>query len=279
MKDDNYYKMIYDRFVQEQKDAGIWIDDEDFFDEMNKVIKKVEKIQKKQKPKKELSEEQKKKKEEYFNKLNNYDPFVQKEKPQFTMDYEKAANKVYNYLCSRLRGDVKLSQSDKHVYRKLTKYFIGENDVDFSGDLKKGICLYGDVGTGKSITMEVFSAFTYETPNKFKIYDIKEIAREVQIQGIEVLKEYTKGNCCYDDVGFERNVQHYGSKYDVFEEIVNIMYDKFQKTGRVFHMTTNLGITEDFGHGTINEKYNRRVVDRLREMFNFIELNGESKRK
>ena len=60
MKDDNYYKMIYDRFVQEQKDAGIWIDDEDFFDEMNKVIKKVEKIQKKPKPKKELSEEQKK---------------------------------------------------------------------------------------------------------------------------------------------------------------------------------------------------------------------------
>jgi hypothetical protein len=58
MKDEtDYYKMIYDRFVKEQKELGIWIEPEKAFDEQKKVLKKNKLFDKKKKPKKELSEE------------------------------------------------------------------------------------------------------------------------------------------------------------------------------------------------------------------------------
>jgi DNA replication protein DnaC len=196
------------------------------------------------------------------------------------MDYNDAKREVYNILINTLHEQMKdliFTERDRVVYRALTQYFNmeieGENK--FPKDLNKGICLFGGVGTGKTLTMKIFQQFTRENSNRFKIFDMKEIARDVQKNGIDILEEYTRGNCCYEDVGFEKPVQHYGSKWDVFEEIVNIMYEK----GKVFHFTTNLAFNQDLGYGTLAERYDRRVVDRLNEMVNVIGLDGDSKRK
>jgi len=281
MKDEtDYYKMIYDRFVKEQKELGIWIEPEKAFDEQKKVLKKNKLFDKKKKPKKELSEEQLLKNKEYVKKVNSNIPF-QIPKPIFNkLDYDQAKLQVYNILFNTLSYQMKelvFTERDKIVYRALTQYFNRESEGEnkFPKDLYKGICLFGGVGTGKTLTMQVFQQFTRNNTNKFKIFDMKTIARDVQKNGIDVLEEYMRGTCCYEDVGFENPVQHYGSKWDVFEEIVNICYEK----GKTFHFTTNLSFNENLGYGTFAERYDRRVVDRLNEMVNVIGLDGDSKRK
>jgi DNA replication protein DnaC len=276
MNEDNYFKMIYEKYVEEQKSLGLWIERDNFFDEMkNSMINNP--ITEKKKKERIDTPDQKRKKEEYFKKLH-YDIPVTYEQEEKEIVYSDAAKEVYSYLDMRLKGDVKLSESDKIVYRKLTKYFIGKNDEDFLGDLNKGICLFGDVGTGKTIAMEVFKEFTKSKPNKFKTHDMKEIARDVQENGVKVIPEYTRGICCYDDVGYEETAVNFGNKICIFTEIVNIYYEKFRTKGTVFHITTNLGINTDFGFGLLSQKYDKRVIDRLREMMNFIELTGYSKR-
>jgi len=277
--ENDYYKMIFDKYVEEQKELGLWIDKDDFYDDMKKSIVLNPLGEKKKKKKPEKTPEQIKKEQDYFRKVNSNDPFIIPKPVFIESDYNTAAKRVYNLLESRLKGNVNLTQNDKHVYRMLTKYFIKQSDGDFKGDTNKGICLFGDVGSGKTIAMEVFAAFTCNNTNKFIVHDMKEIAREANLHGVIAIKEFTKGICCYDDVGFEEQVNHYGSKICVFTEIVNVQYEKFRNTGKPFHMTTNLGFNNDFGFGTLFSKYDRRVVDRLREMMNIIELTGNSKRK
>jgi ATPase subunit of ABC transporter with duplicated ATPase domains len=290
MNDQDYNKKVYEKFVQEQRAKGIWTERENHFEELQKQLAdamsgKAKTIQTLQEAKDKrnsykLSEEQEKRKAHYLEYVKTTD------KPKLTQpvfikksfqDAKKEISKILIAKLERIDKELILSDKDKDIYRNLTNYFIKDENSPYS--VKKGVCLFGDVGTGKSLTMQVFSEFTQDNTNKFKVHDMKEIARAVQQHGVEVLSEYTRGSCCYDDVGFEDKANHYGNKICIFTELVNILYERFLKNGKVFHITTNLGFSQNFGFGTFAERYDRRVVDRLREMLNIIELNGESKRQ
>lgn len=274
ISENDYYKMIYDKYVGEQKELGLWIEQDDFQNQMKKTIQLNPFTEKKPKSKFELSEEQKKRNEEYIKNAKMMGKQELK-KPEFIqLALEQAKRKVFDFLKSTLNDKQPIfNERDKIVYRALTQYFNKEQD--FPKDLQKGICLFGGVGTGKTMTMKVFKQFCEGNTNRFKIFDIKEIAREVQKHGMEALDNYTRGTSCFEDVGFERPVVHYGSKIDIFEELVNIFYER----GKTFHITTNLAFNNDLGYGTFGERYDRRVVDRLKEMVNVIGLDGDSKRK
>jgi DNA replication protein DnaC len=290
MNEQDYNKKIYEKFVEEQRAKGLWTDSENHFEQLQKQLSdalsgKEKRIQTLQEAKDKmnnykLSEEQEERNKQYFDYVKTMEkPKLQK--PIFVnKTYEEARKEISKILKAKLERidkELTLSDKDKEIYRNLTNYFIKDENSPYN--VKKGICLFGDVGTGKSLTMQVFSEFTQDNANKFKIHDMKEIARAVQQHGVEVLPEYTRGSCCYDDVGFEDKANHYGNKICIFTELVNILYERFLKSGKVFHITTNLGFSQNFGFGTFADKYDRRVVDRLREMLNIIELNGQSKRQ
>lgn len=292
MEEQDYNKKVYEKFVQEQKAKGLWSDRESHFEQLQKQLAdamsgKVKKIhtledefQKLTQNFYTLSPEQEERNQKYFAYLSKMEKPKPKQPVFVYKTYDEARKQISNILrakLERIEKELTLSEKDKEIYRNLTNYFIRAENSPYN--VKKGVCLFGDVGTGKSLTMQVFSEFTQDNANKFKIHDMKEIARAVQQHGIEVLSEYTRGSCCYDDVGFEDKANHYGNKICIFTELVNILYERFLKNGKVFHITTNLGFSQNFGFGTFAEKYDRRVVDRLREMLNIIELNGESKRQ
>lgn len=274
INENDYYKMIYDKYVGEQKKLGLWIEQDDFHNQMKKTIQLNPLTEKKPKNKFELSEEQKKSNQEYFTKVKTMERQEIK-KPEFKqLTFDQAKQKVYNLVkCTLCSKEPIFNERDKIVYRALTQYFNKEQD--FPKDLKKGICLFGGVGTGKTMAMNVFQQFCEGNTNRFKIFDMKQIAREVQKKGMDALDDYTRGTCCFEDVGFEKPVVHFGSKIDVFEELVNIFYER----GKTFHITTNLAFNNDLGYGTFSDRYDRRVVDRLKEMVNVIGLDGDSKRK
>jgi predicted ATPase len=290
MNDQDYNKKVYEKFVQEQRAKGLWTERENHFEDLQKQLAdamsgKTKTIQTLQEAKDKrnsykLSEEQEKRKAHYLEYVKITDK-PKSPQPVFIkksfQDAKKEISKILIAKLERIDKELILSDKDKDIYRNLTNYFIKDENSPYS--VKKGVCLFGDVGTGKSLTMQVFSEFTQDNTNKFKVHDMKEIARAVQQHGVEVLSEYTRGSCCYDDVGFEDKANHYGNKICIFTELVNILYERFLKNGKVFHITTNLGFSQNFGFGTFAERYDRRVVDRLREMLNIIELNGESKRQ
>lgn len=290
MNDQDYNKKVYEKFVEEQKAKGLWTDRENHFEELQKQLaeamsgrgKTIQTLQeaKDKRNSYKLSEEQQERNRKYLQYVKTTD----KPKPTQPIfikksfeDARKEISKILRAKLERIDKELMLSDKDKDIYRNLTNYFIKDENSQYS--VKKGICLFGDVGTGKSLTMQVFSEFTQDNTNKFKVHDMKEIARAVQQHGVEVLSKYTRGSCCYDDVGFEDKANHYGNKICIFTELVNILYERFLKSGKVFHITTNLGFSQNFGFGTFAERYDRRVVDRLREMLNIIELNGQSKRE
>jgi DNA replication protein DnaC len=290
MNDQDYNKKVYEKFVEEQRAKGLWTDRENHFEELQKQLseamsgrgKTIQTLQesKDKRNSYKLSEEQQERNRKYLQYVKTTDK-PKPTQPVFIKksfeDARKEISKIIRAKLERIDKELMLSDKDKDIYRNLTNYFIKDESSPYSA--KKGICLFGDVGTGKSLTMQVFSEFTQDNTNKFKVHDMKEIARAVQQHGVEVLSEYTRGSCCYDDVGFEDKANHYGNKICIFTELVNILYERFLKSGKVFHITTNLGFSQNFGFGTFAERYDRRVVDRLREMLNIIELNGQSKRE
>ena len=283
MNQEEHDKIVYQNFVAKQKALGLWTERENHFDEMQKQLSVKLSLERKEKVKKQLLPEQKIKNVQYIEKVKS-DNVVDYKKPNKLfetnlMPLSEAKKQVFEItkdFAAKRGQSLIFDQYNKIVYDQLTKYFIRSDE--FIGELTKGICLIGNVGTGKTLIMDVFKKFTENKVNEYHIFDMKKISRDVQENGVEAVKNYTQGVCCYDDVGFEDKAAYFGNKICVFTEMINIQYNKFQKTGKICHITTNLGFNEDLGFGLLNGKYDPRVFDRVREMFNIIILKGNSKR-
>ena len=281
MNEKDYNQMLFDSYVKQQKEQGLWTEREDHFDELNKMLAAGLSI-KKPKNKIELSGEQLEKNKAYFDKVKSkdYEPAKTIKKPDNKTDIKKAKLKIIEHLQSitKQRGEELIyDEENKKVLNYLSHSFARADD--FTGDHKKSILLCGGVGTGKSLFMEVFERFCFDSSNAFITHDMKAISRDVQEHGTQILHSYNQGIVNYDDVGFEDKAAHFGNKVCVFTELINIQYNKFLKSGKVCHITTNLGFSNDYGFGLFSDRYDKRIVDRVRQMFNIVEFNGTSKRK
>lgn len=80
---------------------------------------------------------------------------------------------------------------------------------------------------------------------------------------------------CFDDLGIEQNMKHFGNESNVMAEILLSRYDLLRYRGIITHATTNLNANE------LEKLYGNRVRSRLREMFNLITFpeNAEDLRK
>lgn len=165
----------------------------------------------------------------------------------------------------------------------LCYYFSGDERFELEGySLKKGLCLFGGVGVGKTTLMEKFFQ------NQKQSYIIKmcrEIEDEFSQDGDKVFKQYGLSKqvsinsdpyghqivgYCFDDLGTEPQSKYYGKSVDVMAEILLNRYDKrlpFTET----HVTTNLSTDE------IYQRYGSRVSDRMQEMFNIISFDTSCK--
>lgn len=176
----------------------------------------------------------------------------------------------------------KIYEEDKPVICRLLIYAIRdkENSLKLGLDLNKGIILSGPVGCGKTSIMHLIKPFV---PLKYdyRIKSTREVSFEFAKHGYEALNLYTQKAAnqsrltgyCFDDLGAEQQIKHFGNDCNVMAEILINRYENFIENRSVTHITTNLSATE------IDNVYGNRVRSRLRSMVNLISFDRNSKDK
>ena len=182
----------------------------------------------------------------------------------------------------------RLDDQNEKVFEQLCQYFTNNPDFEKNGlSLSKGILLSGPVGVGKT---ELLKLFRKNKRQSFHLISVFEIEVSCQERGVDFFKAYTSmvpgwGNTpayfyqksvgwAFDDIGRESVVFDFGNKSDVVSKIIQTRYSYKEKLPfSNLHLTTNLKPIE------IESRYDYAVKSRLREMFNYIEMEGKDRRK
>ncbi|WP_075589856.1 P-loop NTPase family protein [Labilibacter marinus] len=180
----------------------------------------------------------------------------------------------------------KLLPEDLPIIRKLFAYVIRdeENCKLHDLDMRKGMMLSGPIGAGKTSLMHLMRLIVPE-PQGYQIKSCRDVSFEFHKDGYDVIQRYSRRSLkfihgqkkmqtvCFDDLGAEQTLKHFGNKCNVLSEILLSRYDLFITDNLITHVTTNLNATE------IEEQYGARVRSRLREMMNMISFPDEAKDK
>src|SRR5665213_407939 len=169
----------------------------------------------------------------------------------------------------------KFYEEDTDIILKLITWFLKDdkNAKTLSMDLEKGILLVGPVGCGKTSLMNLMR-FILPLDQRHRLHSCRDISFEFSRDGYTVIHRYSKGSFsvskfepityCFDDLGLESEMQHYGNSCKVMSEILYSRYDYFHSFGMQTHLTTNLNSTE------IEKIYGLRLRSRMREIFNLL---------
>jgi DNA replication protein DnaC len=175
----------------------------------------------------------------------------------------------------------KLYEEDAGIILQLLIYFLQDVPLaqKYKIDLRKGIILTGPVGCGKTTLISLMNQLL-TTHHRHIVRACREIAFEFGVEGLEAIQRYTRKSFnqysettvtyCFDDLGLEPVVQHFGTACNVMAEILLSRYDLFIRFKMLTHITTNLNSQE------IESFYGDRVRSRCREMFNLISFDMNS---
>lgn len=166
--------------------------------------------------------------------------------------------------------------------------------------LEKGLMIIGSYGTGKTAVMETFDKiFKFAFSNPIFVHDrtaawhplaryalnfgyftansvVKTFERLSDGDEKEAFwKTHRQGRKYYDDIMTEKTGSNYG-KLEVFKDIFE---ERYATKCTTFVSLNYSGHTFESTMEAIADKYGERVYDRIFEMFNVIELRGESLRK
>ena len=163
----------------------------------------------------------------------------------------------------------------------LSLYFTGDKRFEALGEgysLEKGVALFGGIGCGKTMLMELFEENQKES---FIVKPTQEIAEEYQDEGtiakyFHLQKSTIRSNVfgqkewglCFDDLGTEDIKKNYGNQLNAMSTILMRRYD-----ARLFsatHLTFNLTADE------LEQMYGTRVRSRMREMFNVVAFHKDA---
>ena len=169
-----------------------------------------------------------------------------------------------------------LRKEDFTLIRKILCYAIRDEEAcqKYEIDFHKGILLLGPVGCGKTSLMTLIRDFF---PTSFRpiLKSTRQVSYEFIKEGYEIIDQYGKSEkvFCFDDLGVESSLKHYGNECNTMGEILLSRYDQFIQFGTMTHVTTNLNSVE------LEKMYGVRVRSRLREMFNLISFPKETQDK
>jgi DNA replication protein DnaC len=173
----------------------------------------------------------------------------------------------------------KINVFDIPTIYKLVIYMIKDQNtaLKLQIDLNKGILLSGPIGCGKTSIMHLIRPFASPLSD-YKIKTCRELSFEFAKNGFDTINKYTlKQNhqsrlsgYCFDDLGAEQQIKHFGNDCNVMAEVLISRYEQFVENNSITHLTSNLSATE------IEMLYGNRLRSRMRQMFNLITFNKET---
>jgi DNA replication protein DnaC len=187
-------------------------------------------------------------------------------------DFEKTMTFLNKFGKSKFGEKFQIQRSDSKILYHLATYAIRDEEFCEKNniDLNKGILLIGKIGCGKTSLMDIFRILYYRKFH-YNIFSAREISKEFSLKGFETIDKYGKMKrpICFDDLGIEQNLKHFGSECNIMAEILLSRYDLMKYEGIITHATTNLNADE------LEKIYGNRVRSRLREMFNVISFPSD----
>ncbi|MDR1884272.1 MAG: hypothetical protein LBR26_16050 [Prevotella sp.] len=193
-------------------------------------------------------------------------------------DELKARRNMFLDIAKKHIPDFTVDDSNRHIINDMFFYF---NGMKGPYSLDKGLWIRGDIGTGKSSIINLFSLYKKQFFDGFKIHICSKVSNDYAINGD--LDKYTyneKGypggpvSMCFDELGRETiPANHYGQKLNVMQHIIHIRYSLWQSYGVKTFVTTNDDAKD------VEDKYGLFIRDRAREMFNVVLMTGKSRRK
>lgn len=190
-------------------------------------------------------------------------------------------------------GVFKIGKHNKTTYNMLVKYYVGSADFEnktytltvledgqekkltFNHSYKKGVCLCGNFGSGKSDCMTIFNYVSkrYGIGLHSNKINCKTLEVDFKAFGYEYLMRFKKGVWLLEDLGLEElQTKHFGTNDNIIEAVINMLYDNWRDTGTPVFITTNLNAKAMY------ERYGKRLAERIFEMCNFLTLAGENLR-
>ena len=166
-----------------------------------------------------------------------------------------------------------IDDNNESVIKQL--YYFATSNPSFAGDLNKGILLQGKYGCGKTVLLETFSMLHNHIVRKFSLnYPLLSFIKAVELQE-QIRKQsmnmFVRKPLIIDEFGREsKMVQDYGNITRPLSELLSLRSD----AGTLTHGTTNFILNTL----SSDEFYGGMIGDRLKAMFNFITLHGESRR-
>lgn len=204
--------------------------------------------------------------------------------PKLSLSYEQFKTIVTAYGTNILasRGEDKLFSIDRDnetAIHEIYKYLSG--DRAFCGSLSKGILINGKYGSGKTLLMNAvcntynyfIKQFGYVNSLEMKFVKSSQIVDSFRKEKNETeIAGYKFGSLIIDELGREqKEVNVYGT---VIQPMSRVLQDRYDSGAPTFAIA-------NFKLETLGSKeyYGQMIGDRLKQMFNELTLNGESRRK
>ena len=154
---------------------------------------------------------------------------------------------------------------------EIINFLCDESNWEANGlDPNKSLLLYGITGVGKTYALDAYLKNLSKNPGHR--IDAEKIELGVSLHGAHYFEKFLYDNLVWNDFGQEEKTMMFmGTTIKPGQSI--IMYRHQVSTRLKTYFTTNL-LPEK-----MEEKYGDRVISRLLEMCNFINVTGIDKRK
>lgn len=159
-----------------------------------------------------------------------------------------------------------LTENIKDVISQFYYHLVGNKEM-YKGDMQKGIMLVGKNGVGKTLLLKAYCNVRSSLMASCSVYHSKKLVELIKENGYN---DFSKRELMIDDLGKEsREIIDFGTKIQPIADLIAFRYDN----GALTFVTCN------YNMDTLTQFYGLTTTDRFKEMFNIIELKGESFRK
>lgn len=200
--------------------------------------------------------------------------------------------RAIKHYASQFGTQLNIDNDNKDIITNVANWCFRIKQPEANLNPGLGLWFYGNIGTGKSLLMDVVMRFIHEnwilsedecmvgenygsirTPDPH-IIGASKLCLDFAKSGYGILDPMPRG---IDELGTEPEITKYmGTSLNV----MRFLFEEMPKgmRGGAFQYVPQI-VTTNLSFGQILDRYGERTVDRIGEMFNIVEFRGASYRK